>query len=166
METLPEDVTGEPLKAAFPFRTIGTPFALFLCLVLAGCTLLVRSPDDTQRLSKRVEAFMTARIQERWENAYRFLDSEFRKRTPLHEYLQIPGNNRTTAFRIETITMESGGIEASVTVRCDVLVAGLTFSGVPEHHLWKKENGDWFLTVQPRPSPFFSEAKPAEAGKP
>ena len=101
------------------------------CLMLilsAGCAAL--SPAKEEPLEERVQGYMQAQIDRKWDRAYEFLDSSSREkrrlgRVTLARTRRLPYRK----FTIGEITVAPSGDQATVKILADIPYKGFTFKG-------------------------------------
>jgi hypothetical protein len=119
------------------------------CLMLilsAGCAALSPITTKQETLEERVNNYMQAQIDGKWDRAYTFFDSSSRERIARESYVHRPRNLSFKGFRIEEITTPPSGDEATVKVRIDISIMGYDFKGGPQTQRWVKERGEWFFS--------------------
>lgn len=127
----------------------------FLALTFSiGCAFFPpQRPEES--LQKRVEGLMQAKIDGKWDVVYTFYDASFRNAVSKENFANRTRNLRFKGFKIEEIEMLPSSKEARVKVGMDISLQGFDFKDAPKNQHWIKEEGKWFLKVQPsRDNPF------------
>lgn len=118
-------------------------YALILSLS-AGCASL--SPiNPKQALEERVGNYMQARTDGEWNKVYTFFDPSYRERVSLESFVHTPKNILFKTFKVEEINVSPSENQATVKLRIDIALQGVTFPDAPQTQHWIKESGEWFL---------------------
>jgi len=128
-----------------------------MVLLLAGCAALSTAKQET--LEERVQKFMQAQVDKKWDSAYSFFDSSYRGKVARESYVHKTRKTFYKGFRIESITMLPSGEQATAKVRIDISFRGYDFKGAPQTQNWVKEKGEWFVKSEPAKSPFAPREK-------
>jgi hypothetical protein len=134
-----------------------TSFATACCLIvvlLAGCAALSSLNTKQETLEERVNNFMQAQIDGKWDQAYSFFHSSYREKVSKEKYVNQTRKLSYKKFTIEEISVLPPGNEATVKVRIDLSFMGLVFPRAPQKQDWAKENGGWFIKWSDKEAPF------------
>ena len=136
--------------ALLPFLAL----APFLALIMSiGCATLPEK-EHHQSLEERAKNYMQAQIDGKWDRAYSFLDSSYRKTVSRESFINRPQKLSYKGFSIEEITILPSGDQATVKVRIDISFMGHDFNRAPQTQHWIKESGVWFLKIEQQTTPF------------
>ena len=88
---------------------------------------------------------MQARIDGEWNKVYTFFDSSYRKTVSRESFVHTQRNILFKAFKVKEINVSPSENQATVKVRIDIALQGVTFPDAPQTQYWIKESGEWFL---------------------
>jgi hypothetical protein len=131
--------TGKTLLAAACCLTV---------ILVAGCAAVSPLSTKQETLEERVQQYMQAQIDEKWDYAYSFFNASSREKITLERYVNQPRKLSYTGFEIEEITVLQSGDTAEVKVKIDLSFMGYNFKGAPQTQNWVKETGAWFIASQ------------------
>lgn len=122
----------------------GLSWVLILAWISAGAGPSVAAPVDPaeiERLKQRVNRYFRAVHARQFTKAREFVLPRSRDAAASR-----PGRTRITDFNIIDMKLEAGGRSAVVTIKREVMAAGLAGqASVKEKFRWKKQEGEWFL---------------------
>ena len=128
-----------------------------MVLLSVGCAALSTTKQET--LEERVNHFMQAQVDKKWDSAYSFFDSSFREKLSRESYVHRSRKMFYKGFGIEPITLLPSGEEATVKVTIDISFRGYDFKKAPQTQIWVKEKGEWFVKSEPSNNPFAPREK-------
>ena len=114
-------------------------------------------PADVEQLKQRVSDYFKAVHSRQFAKARQFILPRSRDMAGAAR----PGRTRIAGFSILEVKPEEGNRSAVVTIRREVMAAGLAAQArIKEKFRWKKEEGEWFLDPEDPPrttADFFRE---------
>lgn len=142
-------------------RTLLAAACCLIVILSAGCAALSPLTTKQETLEERVNQYMQAQIDGKWDLAYSFFDASSREKITRESYVNRPKKLSYTEFAIEEITVLPSGDQAEVKVKIDLSFIGYNFKGAPQTQNWVKEKGAWFVNSQSqsRKTPFATHEK-------
>ncbi len=117
-------------------------WVLILTSIPAGIRARAADPDEIERLKQRVSEYFKALHSRQNKKAKEFILPSSRDSVDTAR----SSRTRIAAFSIVAAKLEEGGRSAVVTIKRDIMAAGLAGQiRIKEKFRWKKEGGDWFL---------------------
>ncbi|MDE2666982.1 MAG: DUF1573 domain-containing protein [Acidobacteriota bacterium] len=120
-------------------------FVLILTWIPAGARSSVAdrvAPADFERLKERVSEYFEAVHSRQFTKAKEYILPRSRDAAGAAR----PGRARVAGFSILEVKLEEGNRSAVVTIRREIMAAGLAGQArIKEKFRWKKEEGEWFL---------------------
>ena len=132
-------------------RTLLTAACCLMLILSTGCAALSPITAKQETIEERVNNYMQAQIDRKWDRAYSFFDSSSRETVSRESYVNRTRNFSYKGFGIEAIKMLPSGDQAKVEVRIDISFMGYDFKGAPQTQNWVKERGEWFVKYEPQP---------------
>lgn len=139
------------------------PLVLILSCFLSACASGPGSalkPPPEEALRSRVDGYMKATVEERWADAYAFLEKGYRKAVSLERYVHAPRKIKTKSYVLESVAFGPGGDAADVAMLLEIEFQGRTFKNAPKSQRWIEEKGEWYLQPDKSSSHPFSESSP------
>lgn len=117
-------------------------WVLILTSISAGTRAGAADQDEIERLKQRVSEYFKAVHSRQNKKAKEFILPRSRDATGTAQ----SGRTRIAAFSIVAVKLEEGRLSAVVTIKRDIVAAGMAGQArIKEKFRWKKEEGDWFL---------------------
>jgi hypothetical protein len=132
-------------------RTLLAAACCLMLILSAGCAALSPITAKQETIEERVNNYMQAQIDRKWDRAYSFFDSSSRETVSRESYVNRTRSLSYKGFGIEEIKMLPPGDQAKVEVRIDISFMGYDFKEAPQTQNWVKERGEWFVKYEPRP---------------
>ena len=121
-----------------------------------GAPGVAMSIPDAARLKQRVDAFWSVREENKWAEAYNYLDPFYREKTPQDVYAKSQGNVKYYGHRIAG-EPEISGTRATVPLAYDSEVPEMSIRGkkivvprvevtIPQEWIWV--DGDWYQVLR------------------
>jgi hypothetical protein len=120
-----------------------------MLILSAGCAALSSVTAQKESLEERVQNYMQAQIEKKWDRAYTFFGSSARARITRESYVNRPRRAPYKGFVIDEIKVLPSGNQATVKVRIDVSYRGYNFEAMSQMQDWVKERGEWFVEPEP-----------------
>ena len=127
-------------------RTLLAALCCLIIILSTGCAAL--SPVKQETLEERVNKYMQAQIDGKWDRAYAYFDSSSRETISLENYINRTGKVAYKGFEIEEVMVLPSADQATVKVRIDISFMGYDFKRAPQTQNWVKEKGEWFVKAQ------------------
>jgi hypothetical protein len=140
-------------------RTLLAAACCLMLILLAGCTALSSATVKQETLEERVNHYMQAQMDGKWDRAYSFFDSSSRERETRESYVNRTRKLSNRGFSVVEIKMLPSGDQATVKVKTDVQYMGYKFEGVSQTQNWVREGGEWFVQWLGNAAPFPSQQK-------
>lgn len=126
----------------------------FLLLLLVSCAhVQTGSQTPEEILANRIEAFLTFRESEDYENMYPFLSPAFRKKYPFTAYVKR-SNIKYLDSKIILIDMNTLKDAAIVELSTTRKALGFVFKDSLEKMQWIKVDGNWYYDLSTKPAGF------------
>lgn len=114
-------------------------FLLFTCAIGHSS-----QNDDKSLLEDRVNVFMQAKSDNKWDVVYDLLDSKFKNRISKDSFLRKSRGIFFGEYTIDHLKIADDGNSATVAIKRNFSMHGKRFENQPVKQRWTKEEQQWF----------------------
>lgn len=121
-----------------------------IAVLLPACASFSFKPPEAA-LRDRVNAYMTAKVNNDWRAVYRYLSPAYRETVSENDFAAKVRKIRFLSYSIESIQMLPSGAEATVELKYNINMQDFVFENNKTKETWIKKGGKWYLEMKESP---------------